>query len=471
MITIRRIGVYALPMVWRAIVGFAVLPLTTYRLDVADFGLFALVTSLSSFGAGASGLGSMYALSRDLIRLDLEDQRNLVSTLLWLGMAVGVAFAAAVLAGWPALLRLVPELSGAPPMVIVILPMLILLGVPWNHASAVILVTGRAGDFAVINVLESIGSIITTLVALYIYNMGVESLFLGALAGAAINAIASLVSIRKYLRFRYSARWMAESFHVGGLAMVCSLVERGKATVEIYALANYVNIGSLGIYRHSQQYMNLAKSGANAISFAAWPVALDEARTPEKGFPKLAQVWPSAQLGLALAGVAMATFGENAIGLLTHGKFTRAYIFATLWIIFVMFENASKAAVAIIYVFNLGIASQRIALLASVLAVTLMVPSVYWFGAYGAIFANFVSATVYRGLIVAAARRAAPVPFQDGTLFFAMVVVLVTLVLNVATESNLLWRGAMLIVSTSILVIFCRSARQSTFLALKAMFA
>jgi O-antigen/teichoic acid export membrane protein len=200
-------------------------------------------------------------------------------------------------------------------------------------------------------------------------------------------------------------------------------------------------------------------------------VALDEARAPEKGFPRLGQVWPATQLALALGAVAMATLGGEAIGLLTHGKFTQAYIFATLWLAFVMFENASKPAVAIMYAYNLGVANQRIALLAGVASVALMIPLVAWFGPYGAIATNFAGVSIYRGLIVVAARRAAPFPFQDGTLFFGMAVVLVTLTVIVAMGPGLGVRLGILALSSATLVVFCKSARQSTALALKTMLA
>lgn len=456
--TLRRIAVYAVPMVWRTGLSFAVLPLTTYRLDPADFGIFAFIISFSSFAVGASAMGSMYAFSSHFSKLDIDGQRELVSTLLWLGIAVGVALAAAVIVAWPLIARLVPEIGVVSGAVVWIVGLLIVLGVPWNHASAIILVTGRAGDFAYINVVESIGTTAGTLIALYGFNLGVESLFIGALVGALTNATASLASIRQYVRIRFSWRWMAECLHVSSLAVLSSLVERGKATVEAYALARYVGVSALGIFRHSQQYMNLAKSGVNAVSFATWPAALEEARAPEKGFPHLGRVWPATQLGLGLTGLLMATLGSDAIDLLTHGKFGAAYVFATLWIVFVMFENAAKPAVAVVYAHNQGVANQRLALLGSVSSVALMIPLVAWLGAYGAVLGNFVSVLIYRSLVVVIARRFAPLPFQDGTMFIGMAIVLAALGATMTMGDSLLKRGAILIVACVVLLAACQNA-------------
>ena len=422
----QRFALYLLPTVWRLGVSFAVLPLVTYRLGPADYGLYALVISLSNFGGGASGLGAAYPLSAHFQKLDIEAQRDLVSTLLWLGMAVAAAFAALVVAGWPLLGRLVPEAAGVSGSVMWIVAALIVLAAPWNQATAVWLVTGRAGDYAYVGVMESLGTVTATLIALYVFDLGVESLFVGTLVGALSNAAASLTSLRNFLRFRFSRYWMSECFHVGWLSALTSLIDRGKTTLESYALARFTGVATLGIYFHSQLYMNVTRYGlVNAVNSATWPTALHEARAGRSArFPNLGRIWPAAQVGLALAALAMATLGGDFIGLLTHGKFNAAHVFAALWIVVIMFESASMPAVALMYAHDHGVANQRVVLLGGVLSLVLMIPLIAWLGAYGAILAQFIGVLVYRALVFVLARRVSPFPFQDRTLLIGAAVVL-----------------------------------------------
>lgn len=458
---IRRFILYLLPTVWRLGVSLAVLPLTTYRLGPSDYGLFALVTSISGFGVGASGIGATYVISAHFQKLDIDEQRSLVSTLLWLGFAVAVAYAGLVIVGWPIIERFVPEILGVSHSVIWIVAALIILAVPWNHATAVILVMGRASDYAYVGVFESLGSVTATLIALYIFNLGGESLFIGALVGALSNAIASLTSLRRYLRFRFSRLWLLESIHVGGLSLLTSIIDRGKTAVESYALARYVGVSTLGIYFHSQLYMNITRYGlVNAVASATWPTALSEARAPEQGFPNLGLVWPAAQVAMALTGLGMATLGGDFIGLITHGKFNAAHIFATLWIVVVMFENASMPAVALMYAHNQGVVNQRLVMLNAILAVCLMIPLTMWLGGYGAILSQFIGVLVYRVLVVILAKRIASFPFQDTTLLYGAALVLATLGVSVRFGTTLVDRVEVLAVSICLLLLLTWKAWQ-----------
>ena len=191
----RRFLLYLLPTFWRLGVSLAVLPLTTYRLGPSDYGLFALATAISGFGVGASAIGVTYVVSAHFQRFEIDEQRSLVSTLLWLGFAVAIVYAGLVLAGWPIIERLVPDMARVSYSVVWIIAALIVLAAPWNHATAVMMVTGRAGDYAYVGVIESLGTVTATLVALYVFNLGGESLFIGALVGALSNATASLMSL------------------------------------------------------------------------------------------------------------------------------------------------------------------------------------------------------------------------------------------------------------------------------------
>ncbi len=467
----RRFALYVLPTLWRAGLAFAVLPLTTKRLDPADFGLFALVLSFSSFGAGASGLGAAYPIAAHLPVLNRTERQDLVSTLLWLGALVAFVLAAMLLLVWPLLAAMIPDIANAPASASWIAAALIVLGVPWNHAVAAITVTGQAGTFAAVTIAESIASTAATLIALYGFDLGIESLFVGALVGASANTVGSVVALRHLVRFRFSRKWVADCLHVGGLSFVASLVERGQVTIERYAFAHYVGLATLGIYSHSQQYLNLAKAGAKAVSNATWPVALEEARAEDGRFTRLGAAWQPVYLALALGGVFMATLGRDAISLLTHDKFTPAYVFATLWIVLVLLENAARPAVAIVYAHRLGIANQWTVILGGLLATALMIPLIKWFGALGAVFGGFVSVLVYRTTVVVIARRASSFPFQDGTLFMGIAVVLTTLVVAVTAGHDFSARLGILIVSSLVLIVACRSARQSTVLALRTMFA
>jgi O-antigen/teichoic acid export membrane protein len=454
----RRFALYLMPTIWRVGLAILVLPLTTYRLDPADFGLFALILSLATFGTGASGLGAAYPISNHLPVLDQAGRQALVSTLLWLGLGVGLLFAMAVLFAWPWIVRLVPDIASAPASASWIAAGLIVLGVPWNYAVAIITVTGRASQFAAVTVAESAVATGVTLFALYGLDFGVQSLLIGALAGAATNAVGSLLALRGLIRVAFSRVWIVECMHVGGLSLIGALVERGQVMVERYAFARYVGLTPLGIYSHSQQYFEIAKAGVKAVTNATWPVALEEARAADKSFPQLGLYWPPTHLALALAGIAMATVGRDAIALLTHGKFTEAYVFAALWIILVLLANAARPAVAIVYAHGYGVANQWTLIVGGFLTAGLMIPMIKHLGALGAVLANFVSVLIYRSVIVVIARRVAAVPFQDGPLLAGVAAVVAALGTTLTLGHSLLARVAIMIVFCVILLVACRHA-------------
>jgi O-antigen/teichoic acid export membrane protein len=451
----RRFALYLLPTIWRVGLAILVLPLTTYRLDPADFGLFALILSLATFGAGASGLGAAYPISNHLPVLDHAGRQALVSTLLWLGLGVGMLFATAVLVGWPWIVRQVPDIANAPASASWIAAGLIVLGVPWNYAVATITVTGRASLFAAVTVAESAVATGVTLFALYGLDLGVQSLLIGALAGSATNAIGSIIALRGMIGFSFSRAWISECIHVGGLSLIGALVERGQVMIERYAFARYVGLTPLGIYSHSQQYFEIAKAGVKAVTNATWPVALEEARAADKNFPRLRMYWPPAHLALALAGIAMATIGRDAIALLTHGKFTEAYVFAALWIVLVLIANAARPAVAIVYAHGYGVANQWTLIVGGLLTAGLMIPMIRHLGALGAVLANFVSVLVYRIVIVVIARRVTIVPFQDGPLLAGVAAVLGALGTTLTFGNSLPARAATMTVFSVILLAAC----------------
>src|SRR6185503_7269390 len=96
--------------------------------------------------------------------------------------------------------------------------------------------------------------------------------------------------------------------------------------------------------------------------------------------------------------------------------------------------------------------NQRIALLGHLVALALMIPLVAWLGAYGAVLASIIDIVVYRGLVIMLARRFAPVPFQDGTMFIAIAVTLAALGATMQWGTSLLDRTIILVVSCAILL-------------------
>ncbi len=409
----RNFALFLLPVVWRALIGFLIIPLTTNRLEPADFGLFALVAAFVGIATAVSSLGSSQLLSAHLPIIDREDAEGLVSTLFISSLLIASLFSAGSFLIWPILMQKFPEFGTAPSELKWIIAITISFSAPWSLAAAVATITGGAKSFATITILEASTASGATLAALYALDLGALSLYIGLAAGAAVSAASSVIFLRTFFSVRVRKKWLVESTRVSAISLAGILAERAQVVFERYALSAHVGLSVVGLYSHGQQYQGLARMGMKAWLNALWPLALEEGRQTQPTFHRFLSVFLVSQLFLGLVGVAMATLGQDAIRLLTHDKFTSSHLLASFLLIIVQVEYMARPALVFLAANGRYIDLQKPLVISLVIAMLLIFPMTAFFGLFGALVTAFIQSVVYRFLLASAAKRLVLLPFVD----------------------------------------------------------
>lgn len=450
-----RFAFFLLPGVWRGLVGFLIIPLTTHKLDPADFGLFALVTAFAGIATGISALGSSQILSTHLPVIKQKDGQELVSSIFILSLLIAIFFAIVSILIWPILEGKFPEIELTPNNLEWFIPTIVLLSIPWSLAAAVATITGGARSFATINVLETSATAAATLVAIYFYDHGVLSLFLGSAIGAGLSAACSVIYLRQYFCFRLKSRWLIESARVGAISLVGNLAERIQVLLERYALSTYIGLSTVGLYNHGQQYQGIARMGMKAWLNSLLPMALREARHSKPTFDRFQSIFPVSQFALGLVGVAMATLGLDLIKLLTHDKFTDSYLIASFLLIIVQIEYMARPAFLFLVAKGMYSDLQKSLVFSLVISMVLVFPMTSFFGLYGAVSTVFIQSVVYRFFIAYLAKKTVKMNSKDSVAIAGVFLTFISIVISwyfadTVAKRATVWVG----ISATLVVIF-----------------
>ncbi|MDB5103982.1 MAG: hypothetical protein JWP91_1671 [Fibrobacteres bacterium] len=410
---LKRFSLYLLPSLLQAALSFGLLPFTTRILDPEDFGTFAILVSLTGLGTSAASLGSSFLLYSHYPALSTEDRKSFLSSLFWSAVAVSLVFAVGFLLSWPILTAHYQSLTSIPQGAAVLSLGAMFASLPWLLAMDITVIEGRPGIYASVAVASALVSSSCNLIGLYVLHLGLLSLFASALAGSLVNGIGGLIVLKPYLRISISRRWMKEIFRVGPVSSAGNFAETMQIAAERSLLSVHVGLGVLGLYNFSQQFRQMVFIGVKAVTRSIWPVTLAEGKDPESGFQRTANVWSLVHVGIAMAGVLFALLGEEITTYLTHGKFTAAYPYISLWMIYLLVKHTGRAELGFLTVTKQSgfLATLMFgAVGVSVLLLFLLIPR---FGMVGAFSALFAQDLFYRIGVRVRAHQTRPVPFQD----------------------------------------------------------
>lgn len=443
-----------------AAVSIVTLPLTTKVLGPSAYGLFALGGSLAGVGASIATLGMTFVLAKRWTVAGRNERRRIVGTLLTIGLAITVGWAIIVGSIYLALRDHVGFLGALTPGEMGFALGGLLISPLWMVASDILTVEGGAGVYAGVTIMQSIATAAATLTALFAFDLGTLSLFIGIFVGALVASAASVVYLRDYLSLGFDRTLRGELAQTTFL--LAQAAETVQSVVERILLSRFVGYTNLGLFVHSRRYRDLAMQGTTAVTRGVWPVTLDEAKDPTSSFAATARTWRTVYVGLTAASLVATAFGDQMISVLTHDKFTPAWKFLTPWFALLLVQLSAKPEVGTMYAFGRARAMGRISLVSNTLGIVAAAALIPWVGAWGALVALVLQGLCYRIGVRLPARRLRPVPFQDTwaiagcvTLIVAWVAKLVLepglggdLVLLVAAEA--LWLGAAAVVSPDV---------------------
>lgn len=190
-----------------------------------------------------------------------------------------------------------------------------------------------------------------------------------------------------------------------------------------------------------------------AVANSVWPITLAYARSGDRDFLRTRIGWNATHLMLAAIGVGMATLGAHLISLLTHDKFTEAYVLATLWIVYLIVQNTGKPQTAIFYAFGAGATYARIQAFAMLCGTGFLVFLVPAIGMYGAFCAALAQQLIMRIAVQRFARAIRPAPFQDQWAIAGAALILFTLWARHSFSTGILWDLGLLTLIMTLLIL------------------
>jgi O-antigen/teichoic acid export membrane protein len=413
---------------------FVTLPVLTRVLGPADYGAFSLVTSYANTGTLLATAGLTFVLAPALPAVTGRDRQGLVSTLV---VAALVLAAIVTVAGMAVLLSFRSQfdtLAGIPSAALVYAAGASILTAPWLVVTDVLTIDGRAGQYASLLILQTVVTSVGSIVAAYTFDLGTESLFVGAFAGTAALAVAMVLVVRRDLRLVVERTWLRELTRTGPSVAASNATEALRNIVERTIVSARFGLGDLGVYAHAQAYRSYGIEAVNPISRGLYPVALAEAQDDDSTFVTTGNAWGLAQLLIVGAGLVFAFVGNDVVAALTHGKFDGAGDLAAAWMVVLLVQMSGKPQSMTLIGRNEGARVARASLVAVLIGIAVLVVAVPTVGLVGAVAAQGVQFSVYRMLLGRAARRFRAVPFQDQWVVVGAIVIGLSYSLRQALE-------------------------------------
>jgi O-antigen/teichoic acid export membrane protein len=425
----ERFSYFLVPSIFQGALSVGMLPVTTYILDPEDYGVFALLTSVTTLISMVATSGAAFLLYAHFPTLSRQERQQLISSILIFGLTLSGMLAIVVYNLWPWIAHMWEALAVVPPQAIILSLIAMLLSVPWTIAYLIIILEGNSRPFALVTICSSVASALCVTVALYVFELGVLSLFLAAVASSLALFIGGLTVLKPHLRLVVTKEWVGKLVRLGLFAAPSSLFEMLQNIVERALLTLHVGFFQLGIYTHAQQYRNLTFMPVKAVSNTIWPTTLAESREVSSQFPRTGEVWNFAYVSITIVGTLFATLGKYLVAGLTHGKFTEASTYVALLMIFLLIQYSGKPQSGVLYAYGQGEFLSKMMIVASGTSIVLMFVFIPLIGIFGALLGLFGQQLLLRIGNHIRARRYRHTPFQDqwvligaGLIAFAVII-------------------------------------------------
>lgn len=322
---------YLLPSITQGVIGLALVPVTTYYLDPADFGVYALLIAVAMPVRAFAATGARWVIGGNYFNADEVERRAMLFNVLAFEFALrGALILLLYLLAEPVLRWLVPDYRPEYLSYLHIVLAATLAGSLWPAVSFLMTVRNHARLFAMYSLVQMLVNAAATVTFLTVFGWGVESLFAAMLAAACASVVLELIYVSRQVDFSLKGRWLREVVGTGLKAAPGGLAEVASNMVDRMAIQRWAGLDTLGLYSHSQQYQSIFKMLTAALSNTLMTDSLRIYSRDLDPAPiaRLLSVWYGK---LALIGVGVALFSDDAIALLTHGKFTGAASLVQIW--------------------------------------------------------------------------------------------------------------------------------------------
>lgn len=332
----RDLLYYLAPSVFRGMVSiFVTVPLTTYFLSPADFGVFAAVIMVSSLINAFSLFGTMM-LHGYYYKLDNTQRKTMLFNSMLLAFCWNLLFCA--LFRWCAHWAMPHFIQSFEPVYLLYFD-LSLLGILFSTTGVVTLellvLENRSFLHGVLEIGQFITGLSANIICLTVFDMKTMALFIGPVAMGVFVSICSLIILPSRMRCHIEWSWIKEAARRELPTVVAKIGDVCANSLERFAIQNWYDLTQLGLYNHSLSYRMLLLMFNDAFRKVAAPSAIKSINenTSIEPILRLGRVWMAL---LGLGGVFITLFGMELLDILTHGKFVAAAPMASLWFVFIV---------------------------------------------------------------------------------------------------------------------------------------
>ena len=390
MIEKRFLWFLAPPVLQLAAGMFVMVPVTTYYLGPADIGVVAILTALAMPVVPLASTGDSWVLSTHWHRASVQDRRELLFSLLLANVSMKAVWAGVF---WFS--------SG------IVLPMLVreyrpeyrdyfgcaLLGLlastTWATLSSLMVIERAAATHAVNELLQWLAGALTTLIGLAVANLGMLALFLAPIVAGLTSTAHGWYYVRNKISARLRVRWLCDIARSGLPAVPFSLTDVLANTLDRFVIQRWLDLSSLGIYAHSQNYRGMVITITKAYSKTMTPSLLELFADPgEERAEHVRRASSGWYVALILAGVLVALFSREMIHILTHGKFDDAAMLVPLWFLLAFAHSMGVPFTQYLLSARRNFVLSASSILISAATIVLVVLGTWTFGVVGATAAS-----------------------------------------------------------------------------------
>src|SRR5262249_39050636 len=415
---VGRVVTLAAATAFNATLSVALLPLATRHLGASDYGIYGLVISIVVLVSAAADGGAGLLVPAHYGSASASERARLF---------VSLAIFASVAASAAGLFMIVPWLwhhgtfsDQAIPLAAIALSVALMpMRAITNISVMIFSVTDRGLAIAAQLAIQSLVTFISTLVALFEFEMGVTSLFIGAFCGQLAALGVGLVALgRHHVSSSPSREWLCRAASTSPTTAASGIVDGTRGFGENALLTSAISLHAVGILGHARLYHGLLMALSNAVGHNLWAKSLEEARDPHSSFEITRSAWAPVQIAVTCTGIIFAFVGREIVDLIGSGKFTEAAPYIPALFVIALIQTTEQPANAVVCALGRAASATWARISLAVGSLIALYPAILLFGIKGVIAICIVEAVVYRVYLRMLASRERKVPFQDRVAVF-----------------------------------------------------
>lgn len=409
----RKSTIYFFANLTNAALSTILLPIATKILGPDDYGIYAFVTAIIFLASGIAEAGVGIVLAEHYTNNSYTEKRKILISIYTLTLFVSICLGLAVYFNWHLIILMFTTNNLAPEEAL----LLACLSIPFRTAifvsTTVFTLQFKSEVAGYCLLIQGLVNFTSTLIALFVFDKGVISLFIGNTLGVISGSIISIMYLRKELWAKPSIQWYSTLLRASPSAAAAGLMESIRPSIEMKSILNSEGTASVGIFNHSKLYYGFIMQVVNSFGYVIWPIALQEARNEKDNFKQVGRMWNIVYFLVSIIGISFAFFANEVINFLTNAKFKDAVLWGPVWIAYLLIQNSGKAATALLYTNMKGAHVARLRAVTVALAIFTILQMGSDISTGTIIIIAFIEIIIFRLLLQHSAQRIRKLPFQD----------------------------------------------------------